>query len=316
MDRTGEIPNNLGSVNITPTKETEPNTTTKLVVSTDISSGEYLYGIKTAPLERDDGLALLMIRNAQKEHRLNPLLMISTFANVSGERTYKSLEKLAECWGENSPAIVMGAIKAGTPNTEAVVNTLNLLTNSTSPISLVALGAFTDIAEIVYLSKEGGFLEKISEVVLTAPTDDVEGENLSFNSKADPEALNYLKKSGVTLVYGWNGVLQHTISRQITQKLESSNDPLDRYVSEGLETRNIQLARASRLSTKLGKNLPGVLPQHETRGGRMCIQDMIIPVYLTAPELFRRDKTDYGYNITIIDHEGVDKQVQKLLTMQ
>jgi len=312
MGETGELPISMKPAELTPNLEVEPRASTHLIISTDISSGEYAKGIKAAPLERDDGLALLMVRNAGRTQQLNPLLIMSTFANVDGEKTYQSLQRLKGFWGEGKPPMVKGAVEARHASTEAVERAVYVLKNSPVSVSLVALGAFTDVAEIVRLAKEHGLSDKISEIILTAPSGDVEGNSLSFNSKADPEALSYLKKSGTTLVYGWDGVLQHAVTREIVQILESSADPLDRYVAEGLETRNDQLTRASSLSKRLSRNLPGVLPEHEKRGGRMCIQDMIVPVYLTSPELFRKTKTQYGYRVEIADHQGVDKKVQEL----
>jgi len=313
MGETGEIPISIKPAELTPNREVEPSASTHLIISTDISSGEYVKGIKAAPLERDDGLALLMVRNAAREQQLKPLLIMSTFANVSGGKTYQSLQRLEDSWGEGKPPMLKGAVEAQRASAEVVEKAIDVLRNSPSPVSLVALGAFTDIAGIVRIAKEQGLLDKLSEVILTAPVEDIEGNSLSFNSKADPEALRYLKQSGVTLVYGWDGVLQHAVTREIVQKLESSTDPLEKYVSEGLETRNIQLVRASNLSRHVGRNLPGVLPGHENRGGRMCIQDMIVPVYLTNPDLFRKTKTSFGYKVEIVDHVGVDKQIQGLL---
>lgn len=313
MGETGELPISMKPAELSPNREVEPRASTHLIISTDISSGEYAKGIKAAPLERDDGLALLMVRNATKTQKLNPLLIMSTFANVSGERTYQSLRRLEGFWGEAKPPMVQGAIEAQHASKEAVDRAIEVLKNSPVSVSLVALGAFTDVAEIVRMAREQGLSDKISEIVLTAPSEDVEGSSLSFNSKADPEALSYLKQSGTTLVYGWDGVLQHTVTREVVQILEDSADPLNKYVAEGLETRNVQLARASSLSKRLGRNLPGVLPEHEKRGGRMCIQDMIVPVYLTSPELFRKTKTQYGYRVEIADHQGVDKKVSELI---
>lgn len=313
MGEAGELPISIKPSELTPNQEVEPRASAHLIISTDISSGEYAKGIKAAPFERDDGLALLMVRNAGRVQQLNPLLIMSTFANVDGEKTYQSLQRLSGFWRERKPPMVKGALEARHASTEAVDRAVEVLKNSPVPVSLVAIGAFTDIAEIVRIAKEQGLSDKISEIILAAPSEDVEGNGLSFNSKADPEALNYLKQSGTTLVYGWDGVLQHAVTREVVQILENSADPLDKYVAEGLETRSVQLTRASSLSKRLGRNLPGVLPEHEKRGGRMCIQDMIVPVYLTSPELFRKTKTQYGYKVEIADHEGVDKKVQELI---
>jgi methylmalonyl-CoA mutase cobalamin-binding subunit len=313
MSEVGEVPISIIPTGLPANRELEPRASTHLIISTDISSGEYARGIKAAPLERDDGLALLIVRNAARAQQLNPLLVMSSFANVSGERAYQSLQRLERFWGEAKPPIVKGTIEAQHASTEAVERAIDILKSSPVSVSLVALGAFTDVAEIVRMAKEQGLSDKISEIILAAPSEDIEGNSQSFNTKADPEALKYLKQSEVTLVYGWDGTLQHAVSREIVQILENSADPLDKYVAEGLEIRNAHLARASNLSKRIGRNLPGVLPEHEKRGGRMCIQDMIIPVYLASPELFRKTKTQYGYKVEIADHQGVDEKVQELV---
>jgi len=214
MGETSELSISIKSAELTPNQEVELRDRTHLIISTDISSGEYAKGIKAAPLERDDGLALLMVRNATKAQQLNPLLIMSIFANISGKRTYQSLRKLEGFWGEAKPLIVQGAIEAQHASKEAVDRAIEVLKNSPASVSLVALGAFTDVAEIVRIAKKQGLSDKIAEIILTVPSEDVEGDSLSFNSKADPEALNYLKQSGTTLVYGWNGVLQHAVTRR------------------------------------------------------------------------------------------------------
>ncbi|KKQ92517.1 MAG: hypothetical protein UT17_C0002G0180 [Candidatus Woesebacteria bacterium GW2011_GWB1_39_10] len=310
MGEVGEIP--IEESQITP--EVKREIRKRLIISTDITSGAYFGGIKEAPQERDDGLALFMIRTATKDQKLNPLFIMSIFTNNGDGRTsYNSLSRVRDAWGEGIPPIAQGAVEARKPNLEAVQRVVELLSNSPEPITLVGLGAFTDFAEVVRLAKEKGLAEKISEIVITAPAEDVEGQGMSFNTKQDRAALDYLRDSGQTLLYDWGGVLEHGVTREMVQVLEKSTDPLAKFVSEGLETRNRQLQRLSAISRSVGRNLPGVLPESEKRDGKMCIQDMIVPIYLTRPELFERTKTQYGYRVSIKDHRGVNIQVNELL---
>ncbi|GMA69106.1 purine nucleosidase [Leuconostoc litchii] len=192
----------------------------------------------------DDAVALSI---ALTNPEIDIKLLTSVAGNVSVEKTTKNLLKLTTFFHQDTLPIAKGAAaplkktlsdasyihgESGMPGydfpritsevitTDAVTAMAHVLVNATEPITIVATGAYTNIAQLI--QNHPNLLGKIKKFVLMGGT--LTGGNVSsvaeFNVFTDPDAADIVFKSEVPIVLiGLDVTLKALLSLEIIEKI-------------------------------------------------------------------------------------------------